>query len=75
MVRKSEDVDNARLLGFLETAVGKALMGDNAGSADLRVTHTGERVSRISRERKPKMTTRWIKERDSEDDSAISEDV
>lgn len=76
MVRKSEDVDNARLLGFLETAVSKALMGDNAGSADLRVRRTDERPPRAPYGHKPKTTTRWIKERDSEDDENLtSEDV
>lgn len=66
MVRKLEDVDNARILGFLETVVGKALIGDNSGSADLRVTRKDERTQRTPATRKRKIVTRWMREQDAE---------
>ena len=75
MVRKLEDVDNARMLGFLETAIGKALTGDSSGSADLRVTHKGERARRPPVTRKSKMVTRWMREQDAEDGDLMQEEA
>ena len=60
LVRVSDDVDNGRITNFLETAVGTAMDGTN-GSADVRVTRKAERAAP---KRKPKITTRFIKERE-----------